>query len=372
MRILILSKRFYTGKDLVGDRYGRVFEFSRWLASRGHEVHGLAFDYHRRDNSQGESSIREAGLKWDAIRLFPSPVAGIGRYRATISKLAEELSPDIILSVSDVYHVLAGDWLANKFGLPHVVDLYDNYESFTAARVPGIVRLFRRALARADGIVCVSHPLQHFVLDTCEPVAGPVVVINAVDTASFFPRDRAECRRHLNLPQGKKLVGFGGDISSGRGIQAVFDAHKRLLDGGNEIHLVLAGAVGKGVEVPGGEFVHYIGELDYAEMPLFYGSLEVGIIANKSSDFGRYCFPQKFFEMLSCGTPMAVAATGEVREMMRNCKQALFQPEMAADLSRAILDQLDAPCMPAVEVPSWDQQGALLSSYLEEMTHHPR
>jgi len=370
MKILILAKRFYTGKDLVADRYGRVFEFSRSLASRGHKVHGLAFDYHRRDTGQGFSSIREARLKWDTIRLFPKPVTGIGRYRATISKVAEGFSPDIVLSVSDVYHVLAGDWLAKKIGLLHVVDLYDNYESFTAARVPGVVQLFRRALARADGIVCVSHPLKRLVIDTCRPVAKPLVVINAVDTAIFFPRDRAECRRHFSLPEGKRLVGIGGDISSGRGIQTVFDAHERLLDRDNDIHLVLAGPVGKGVEIPGGEFVHYIGVLDYAEMPLFYGSLDVGIITNKSSGFGRYCFPQKFFEMLSCGTHMAVAATGEVRELMRDCKQALFQPEMAEDLSRAILEQLDVPCMPAMDVPSWDQQGALLSSYLEKMVCH--
>lgn len=369
MKILILAKRFYTGKDLIGDRYGRVFEFSRWLASRGHEVHGLAFDYHWRETGTGASSIREAELKWDTIRLFPEPVTGIRRYRATINKVAEEFSPDIVLSVSDVYHVLAGDWLAKKIGLVHVVDLYDNYESFTAARVPGVVPLFRRALARAGGIVCVSHPLKRLVLDACRPIAEPLVLINAADTERFSPRDRAECRRHFNLPEGKKLVGIGGAISSGRGIQTVFDAHKLLLGRGNDIHLVLAGPVGKDVEVPGGEFVHYIGMLNYEEMPLFYGSLDVGIIANKSSGFGRYCFPQKFFEMLSCGTPMAVAATGEVKELMKDCKQALFQPEMAEDLSRAILEQLDATCMPAVEVPSWERQGTLLSEYLENVIH---
>jgi hypothetical protein len=65
---------------------------------------------------------------------------------------------------------------------------------------------------------------------------------------------------------------------------------------------------------------------------------------------------------------MAVAATGEVRELMKGCRQALFQPEMAEDLSRAILDQLDAPCTPAVEVPSWERQATLLSAYLENVT----
>jgi hypothetical protein len=53
--------------------------------------------------------------------LFPRPVSGIGRYRAIICKVAEEFSPDIVLSISDVYHLLAGDWLARKFNLAHSV-----------------------------------------------------------------------------------------------------------------------------------------------------------------------------------------------------------------------------------------------------------
>ena len=371
MRVLILSKRVYTAKDLILDRYGRVFEFSRVLASQGHDVRGVAFDYRRAqplsDSAHHPQRITEANLEWETKRLYPWPAAGLRRYLTRVAQLAVDFRPDIILSASDVYHVLAGDWLARKFGLIHVADLYDNYESFTAARVPGIAHLYRQALARAAGIVCVSQPLAHYVHENVHPDGSTCVLGNAVDKTQFTLQHGRECRRHFGLPEGKKLAGIGGAISSERGIQTVFDAHKRLLDEGNEIHLVLAGAVGKGVEVPGGEFVHYIGELGYAEMPLFYGSLDVGIIANKASDFGRYCFPQKFFEMLSCGTPMVVAGTGEVTELMRDCKQALFQPEIAEDLSRAILNQLDVPCMPAVEVPSWDQQGTLLSSFLEKM-----
>jgi hypothetical protein len=64
---------------------------------------------------------------------------------------------------------------------------------------------------------------------------------------------------------------------------------------------------------------------------------------------------------------MVVAATGEVKELMRGGKQALFQPEVAEDLSRAILSQLEAPFIPALEAPSWDQRGLLLSSYIEKM-----
>jgi len=367
MKILILSKRFYTGKDLVGDRYGRVFEFSRALALRGHEVHGLALDYRRLDSSRGADSVREAGLKWDTVRLFPKPVAGIVRYRATISRVADEVSPDVIISTSDVYHVLAGDWLAKKTGLLHVVDLYDNYESFAAARVPGVVRLFRRALARADGIVCVSHPLMHFVVDVCRPVADPLVVLNAVDMANFHSRDRLECRRHFSLPEDVKLVGLGGAIGGGRGVQAVFKAHELLMEQDPDIHLVLAGMLQKGTTVPGNRNIHYLGELDYAEMPLFFGALDTGIITNRDNTFSRFCFPQKFFEMVACHTPMCVAAAGEVAEMMGSCKQGLFRPENAEDIARAIREQLNEPCYPDVDVSTWGRAGEVVSTYLERL-----
>jgi len=372
MKILILSKRFYTGKDLVGHRYGRVFEFSRRLALRGHEVRGLAFDYHQKDTSRGSCSVCEAGLKWDAIRLFPKPVSGIGRYCEIIRKAAEDFAPDILMSVSDVYHVLAGDWLAKKYGLLHVVDLYDNYESFIAARIPGIAPLFRRAVARAAGIVCVSHPLKRFVLDTCRPDTDPLVVMNAVDTAHFYPRDRLPCRQHFSLPEDVKLVGLGGAIGRNRGIQAVFKAHEALMDQDPGVHLVLAGPLQKGTRIRGNRNVHYLGELDYAEMPLFFGALDAGIIANRDNAFSRFCFPQKFFEMVACSTPVCAAATGEVVDMMESCKQALFQPENEVDMTRAIRKQLEVPCYPEVEVSSWGHAGAVMSNYLESLLEAER
>jgi len=44
---------------------------------------------------------------------------------------------------------------------------------------------------------------------------------------------------------------------------------------------------------------------------------------------------------------------------------------MVGDLSMAILSQLESPCMPAVDILSWDEQGALLSDYLEKIAVAP-
>ena len=41
MRILVLSKRQYTGKDLLDDHYGRIFEIPEELSKKGHAVRGV-------------------------------------------------------------------------------------------------------------------------------------------------------------------------------------------------------------------------------------------------------------------------------------------------------------------------------------------
>ena len=44
-----------------------------------------------------------------------------------------------------------------------VADLYDDYEVFAAARLPGMRSLYRRALRQADLITCISEPLRRRV-----------------------------------------------------------------------------------------------------------------------------------------------------------------------------------------------------------------
>ena len=364
MKILFLSKRAYTNKDLVNDRYGRVYEFSRVLADQGHEVYGVAFDYRRGKSGTGTHKPEEGIPEWHSFNLFPNPVTGIKDYQRGVAELVGNVSPDILISVSDVYHVIFGDWAARKYNIPHVIDLYDNYEYFGAARVPGVVALFRRAVARAEGCVCVSHQLKKHVLDTCNPKRIPEVIINAVDTDLFRPHDSVMCRRHFGLPENQTLIGLGGALSRNRGVQTVFDAHRTLVKSSPDIHLVLAGSKDGNTTIPDSENIHYLGNLDYAEMPLFFGSLDVGIIINRDTSFARFCFPQKFFEMLACGLPIVAASIGDVKHMMNGCSGALFLLGMEEGLVSAIRKQLAEPCCPDVEIATWEQQGLVLSRYL--------
>ncbi len=170
MKILILTKRYYTGRDLLGDRYGRMWELPYFLAKSGHQVLGIALSYRATKEVRME---REGGmnLDWRSINIGFPPGIGLIRYWRELKACIAVFKPDLIWAGSDVFHVILGARLGSMLGIQVVADLYDNYESFSATRlVPGAAWLFRRSLAGVQGISCVSGILAHKI--ACDLLAG--------------------------------------------------------------------------------------------------------------------------------------------------------------------------------------------------------
>ncbi len=364
MKILFLAKRSYTGKDLLAERYGRVYEFSRFLADQGHQVRGIALDYRY---GAGDWRQEDANPEWCSLRLFPWPVSGLRRYRNAVRQTISGFAPDILVSVSDIYHVILADRLAQQYGIVHVADLYDDYECFSAARLPGARRLFRKALSRARGIICVSNTLREHVLATAGPACEPCVIRNAVDRGRFQPQDKSACRDRFKLPGQAIIVGLGGAIARSRGGQELLDAYCMVREQRPDIHLALAGRVMGGLRMPVTETIHYVGELPYDEMPAFYNALDVGVITNTRSCFAQYCFPQKFHEMRACNLPVVVAEIGDVAESMQQCRHGLYEPGDRSALAAAMISQVNQRCLPDIPVPDWAEQGTILLAYLERL-----
>lgn len=360
MKILLISKRRYTGKDLLLERYGRVFEFSRSLAQHGHEVLGLAMDY--RGNSPAISISENEGdghLSWKSL----APPSGLREY----GRQAKAFQPDLVLSVSDVFHVIIGDYLAKQHGVPHIVDLYDDYEAFTAAKMPGIRTWYRRALARAFGIICVSNSLTDVLSSTIKLHQPHTVITNAVDRDHFRPMDQAACRAHLGLPAYAKLIGTAGALHHSRGIERLFEAYQRLRHENDALELVLAGPIGPKVHLPKIAGVHYLGVLPYTEVPYLFNALDIGVIPNLDSAFGRTCFPQKLYEFAACHTQVVAARVGASAEVLAECQDILFTPYSADSLTAAICNALVEPCMPALPIPDWKEQGEVLDGFLRKV-----
>jgi len=365
MRILVLSKRQYTGRDLIDDRFGRIRELPIALAEAGHQVAGVCLSYRPRDERVHDDVKANIRVNWHSLNAHRLIPFSTGNYGLTVGAVVNALRPDVIWACSDAFHAILGVQFAKKFRAALVVDLYDNFESFTATRFPLIKTAFRRALRRADGITCVSQPLVRYVRKISR-YKGPIEVIeNAVPTGVFRPRNQKMCRREFGLPSKGIFIGTAGAISRSRDIDTLFNAFQILAQRSSNIHLVLAGPCDKGISLPQNTHVHYVGDLSPEKVPTLLSTLDVSIICNRDSAFGKYCFPQKFYESLACEIPTVAAAIGAMRELLHSYPAHLYEPQNAESLAVAVMGMIDHPVLLPFKVPTWKSLGHRLEDFLQ-------
>jgi glycosyltransferase involved in cell wall biosynthesis len=364
LKILFLTKRRYTGKDLVNDRYGRLFEFVSGLGRLGHRLAAICIEYGRPTTVIPPSISESPNVDWHLNSTGPGLIWGMRKHANETLRVAAAFEPDVILSASDAFNVWLGDRLARRLAVPHVADLYDNFESFGATSLPGVKWAFRRALRGCEGIVAVSAPLASLITAEIRPRGSVVVIGNGVDPTRFHRGDRRAARQAFGLPADALLIGTAGSLSRSRSIDDLFMAYMRLRKGDDRVSLVLAGQLGRGVALPKVAGITYLGDLQHDQVPLLLQALDVGVVCNRDSAFGRYCYPQKAVEMLSCGVPIVMADVGVASELLRGCRSALYRPGDSRDLAKAIGWQLANRFVPDGSACDWDNRVRLLAELL--------
>jgi len=282
------------------------------------------------------------------------------RYYRRLQALVRENRPQILVGASDSFHVILAARLAAAANLPWCADLYDNFESYGQMRLPGLRPVFRRALRTAAAITVVSGPLREYVRRTCGPAGHIEVLENAVPAGMFVPADKAAARRALDLPVRARLIGTAGSLFGNRDTATLYAAFLELARHDNDLYLVLAGRTDRRLPPPRHERVIHLGNLPYADVPRLYAALDVGLVCCRDDAFGRYCFPQKLYEMIACRLPPVAAAVGAVAELLQEYPGCLYQAGVSPDLQRAMTTQLAAGTVPDVPVPDWTGQGVRL------------
>jgi teichuronic acid biosynthesis glycosyltransferase TuaC len=305
MRIAYLCKRRYMAKDVIADRYARLYEIPFQLARLGHPVRAWCLSYRGGDAGRWTHDAGAAPVEWISRGLWP----GAGAYPLGVLREVREFAPDLVIGASDIPHVVLAGWLARKLGRPWVADLYDNFESFGQAWIPGFVPALRASVRRADLVLTTSEPLKDLVVGGYRARGEVIAMPSSVDKRVFRAGDRAEARRALGLPVEARLVGTAGSLFPHKGIADLYGAWPKLRDAHPDLHLVLAGPRGD-VRPPAEARVHDLGSLPHERVADLFRALDVGAICVRETKFGRYCFPQKAYEMLACGLPVVAADVG--------------------------------------------------------------
>jgi len=356
MNIIILTKRQYTNKDLIDDKFGRIRNLPFELSILKHTVMGICLSYRKKK----EKHVFDGSVEWRSINAGPLKIYGLYQFYRQAKLNASNM--DIIWASSDSIYGVIGYLLSRKYKIPCVFDLYDNYEYFLLARLPVMKQLYRWVVKNSDGVTCVSEPLARLV--TSYGRDKPLFVLeNAVQHDVFKPLDKKECRRTLNLPVKGRFVGTAGTLHSNRGILGLFDAFDSLKDKYPDLHLVLAGPCH--VHIPSDRRIIYLGNLPESKVPLVLNTLDVAVVCNIENEFGKYCFPQKAREIMACNTPLIGARVGAMQDILTGFPEEwLFKPNDKTDMARAIESRLHDESTNYTNIKSWTDIAAELEKYL--------
>lgn len=369
MRILVITKRQYTNKDLIDEQFGRVRELPLGLAAQGHTVVGYCLSYEKKETGIFEDCCSRSGasVTWHSLNTPWSKPLGLLSFAHRIYKDANSFKPDVIYATSDIFYGVIGHRLAQQLGCRFVFDLYDNYEAFASFRIPGMSRAFRYTLSQSDGITFVSSPLRDYILSRYNLNNPEITLVNGVDTSVFTPLDAAQARLQFDLSNATVNVGFCGAISADRNFPVVAQAFEKLKVKYPDLALLVAGTLDDSTllsSVPG---IQYLGNLPYSDMPAFYNSANVVVIGSSDSLQIKYGFPTKFYEILACQRPVVCADIGPAAELLRENLDVVFETASAESLANTIDYQLKAKKVLEIQVLSWLDLSQQLSDFLEQI-----
>jgi len=366
MHVVVLTKRQYTNRDVIDDRYGRLWEIPLGLARLKCDVTCLCLSYSKRSGvPEDYADSNGHTVRWISVNLGFFMITGLFKYLYLANKIVRTERPDVIWSCSDTIYTVLGYLLAKLHKCRFIADLYDNFEYFGTYKIPILRGLYRKAVREADGVSCVSESLRRHIVASYRRTKNTTVITNAVDSDAFKPMDKRQCRDKLGLPQDVKLIGSAGDLSNYRGADMMYRVmlDESIISGA--VQLAVAGYRTPDTNIPSTENVHDLGMLPFEDVPLLLNSLDLAIVYNRQSTFGDYCFPQKFYEMLACRVPIVAANVGEISLLLAGDQHLLYEDGDVESLAVTIQQQMKERRLPDLRIPSWQEQAGLLLKQME-------
>jgi glycosyltransferase involved in cell wall biosynthesis len=354
MRLAWICKRRYTNKDLIRERFGRLYHYPCLLAQHGFHSTVLALDY----RGSAAAELEEPGARFISV-----PVGRVHLLRAYRALRAQVLAsrPDAVLASGDTHLGWLGLRLARELQVPFIFDVYDDYRTFGTNRLPGMKRLFDRVVRQADLALCVSSTLERR-LQRLNPRLS--VLGNGVDRGLFKPLDKAAARHGLGLGPAAPVVGYFGSIQMDWGSLTLIEACRALRSEYPDLCLLLAGHNNSGQDFDEG-FITYLGNVAQSQVPTLINACDVVAMPYHQTEQVDAINPCKLAEYLACGAPIVATRVTDLAVTLAACPQALCAPGDAGALADGVRKQLRVPCR--VRFPehmSWVWMGAVLAGVL--------
>lgn len=355
MRILVICKRFYTNKDLLADKFGRLYHLPNCWSVRN-EVVVLALNYYQTPSFQ----VTQKNLSLVSINCSPFPL-GLVRAYYRCKDEAESFRPDIILSSGDIITAHFGYRMALKFNARWFYDVYDDYRHFGLSRMTQMSRLFPYFCRNANGILAASKSLRDICLAWNKNIH---VTQNGYDPTVFFPGDKTQARQRLGLSTELKLIVFTGSIDNRFDAQLVSRAIRKLYNQNPAIRLMHAGKVDlkSWKQQP---WLISLGELDQLTVAEAIRSADVCIAPYRRTALSESCNPCKLAEYLACRKPVVASDITPLLEF-ESLGVNLYSAGNSSSFEDSLLQQLTTSCCSTPNTSwSWNDLAASAEQFIQ-------
>lgn len=361
MKFCLLCKRHYTNKDLITDRFGRLYHLPAQLSRLGHNGLVVAADY----KSSSTSKLQIPGVIFYSL---PFSTLNCFTFFYETYRRLKRFNPDILIASGDSYIGAVGFLYARCLGIPFVFDVYDDYTAFASNKIPGMKTLFYYSISKANLVITASTQLKKKILSLNQSV---LTIENGVDLSIFKPSSMDYSRSLLSIKKEKKVIGYFGSIAEKRGVETLVEAISLLRASYGNLVLLIAGKNNLQLHL-NNPYIDYRGMVAQEKIPLFINACDVVVIPylpDKQVEMSNAC---KIAEYLACRVPVVATLVSNHAEIFSDALQGICKPGDAQDMARAIRFQLETPQLANFSKNlTWENLGEKLSNALEKLIKNP-
>lgn len=304
-----------------------------------------------------------AGLKVSALRALRNVgerayrTIALGTYWVNATRSALRFSPDVVHANDG--NTLVPAMAVRALSRRRVGIVYDSHELWLHRNIrqdrllaPLVERLSEAlGVRQADGVITVSPSIARWLQETYSLAEAPSLVRNVPAEGPLPDTSTGVLRERAGLTAEDKVIAYGGRITSSRGIEETIAALPHLPD---EVHFVLLGygepdalasvraeAASHGVS----ERVHLVGAVAPDEVSRALADGDVAVVHVRPVCLSyRYALPNKLFESIRAGLPIAAADLPDMREVVERLGVGeVFHGTSAEDLAAALVSILEDP-----------------------------
>jgi glycosyltransferase involved in cell wall biosynthesis len=352
VKICLLTKRFYTGKDLIEDRFGRLYHLPRSWADIGADVDVIALDY----RNKWPEAIDEGGLK---IRSIPSDGFRLGAAACEV----EWENYDLIIASGHLNIARIARSISSKYDVPWVFDVYDFYPAFMG-KLSAIAAAYMKRLVRCCyGVMVVSENLERWCSASNQRTCR---IPNGVDRACFTSITKEVARAKLLIDIDAPVFGLFGSLSENLGASDVMAAFQKFRLDQTNAKLLVAGSGSSLLSGVGG--VRDLGMLDQSELPLHASACDCLLIPYRDTLQVRYSQSARLAEYLSLSRPIVVTRVGDAETWFPVDYPGWCLPSDSGSMCLAMQRQIELKsALPLPDELTWNALGERSYQFLQEV-----